>query len=198
MTEGESKNKIITVGLVIVIFFAIAVLVYVNLPEQENEDQETELRGYVNVIYDDQSYNFSLNDLIKMDLIEGTGNYIKLGWLPEIVIDGPFNYSGVDMTTILGKIEDLPDQYNITVTASDGRESIYSYEEIIGNVDIYNKTGNITGNGGVKMILAFKHDGEYIEDPEEGPLRIAFVDDGSITSSRLWTKLVVSIEINVS
>ena len=71
MTEGESKNKIITVGLVIVIFFAIAVLVYVNLPEQENEDQETELRGYVNVIYDDQSYNFSLNDLIKMDLIEG-------------------------------------------------------------------------------------------------------------------------------
>ena len=198
MTEGESKNKIITVGLVIVIFFAIAVLVYVNLPEQENEDQETELRGYVNVIYDEQSYNFSLNDLIKMDLIEGTGNYIKLGWLPEIVIDGPFNYSGVDMTTILGKIEDLPDQYNITVTASDGRESIYSYEEIIGNVDIYNKTGNITGNGGVKMILAFKHDGEYIEDPEEGPLRIAFVDDGSITSSRLWTKLVVSIEINVS
>jgi hypothetical protein len=198
MTEGESKNKIITVGLVIVIFFAIAVLVYVNLPEQENEDQETELRGYVNVIYDDQSYNFSLNDLIKMDLVEGTGNYIKLGWLPEIVIDGPFNYSGVDMTTILGKIEDLPDQYNITVTASDGKESIYSYEEIIGNVDIYNNTGNITGNGGVKMILAFKHDGEYIEDPEEGPIRIAFVDDGSITSSRLWTKLVVSIEINVS
>jgi len=198
MAEGENKNKIITVGLVIVICFAIAVLVYINLPEQEKEEQETELKGYVNVIYDEQSYNFTLNDLIKMDLVEGAGSYIKLGWLPEIVIDGPFNYSGVDITTLLGNIEDLPDQYNITVTASDGRESTYSYEEIMGNVDIYNNAGNITGSGGVKMILAYKNDGEYINDPEEGPLRIAFVDDGSITSSRLWTKLVVSIEINES
>jgi hypothetical protein len=133
-----------------------------------------------------------------MDLFEGSGSYIKLGWLPDVVIDGPFNYSGVEITKLLEKIEDLPDQYNITVTAIDGRESNYSYDEIMGNVDIYNNSGNITSSSGVTMILAYKHDGEYIKDPDEGPLRIAFVDDGLITSSKLWTKLVETIEIIVS
>jgi hypothetical protein len=196
MAEGESKNKILTLGLVIVIFFAIAVIVYVNLPEKENEKQETKLNGYVNVIYKDQIFNFTLNDLIKMDSVEGSGSYIKLGWLPDIVIEGPFNYSGIEISTLFENIENLPKTYNITVRASDGRDSSFSYNDIMGNVDIYNNSGNITGNGGVSMIVAYKHDGEYITNTDEGPLRIAFIDDGSITSSNLWTKMVESIEID--
>ena len=198
MPKGKSVNKTISVGLIIVIFFAIAVIVYVNLPEQEKEENETELNGYVNIIYEDQTYNFTLNDLIKMDSKEGSGSYIKLGWLPDIVIEGPFNYSGIEISTLLDKIENLPDTYNISIKASDGRNSTYSFNELMGNVDIYNNSGNITGNSGVTMILAYKQDGEYIIDPDEGPLRIAFIDDGSITSSKLWTKIVVAIEVNAS
>ncbi len=195
MPKGERSNKIISVALAIVICIAIAVIIFVNLPQQEQEAEDGKLKGYVNIIYGEQTYNYTINDLIKLDSFTGIGSFIKLGWLPQIVIDGPFNYTGIEITSLLNKFENLPDSYNITVKASDGRVTNYSYSEIIGNVELYNNSGNVTGNGGVSMILAYMQDGEYITDSDEGPLRIAFLDNDSITSSKLWTKMVISIEV---
>jgi hypothetical protein len=198
MPKEEKSNRIITIGLVIVICIAIVVLIYVNLPKEEKqEEQDSKLKGYVNIIYGEQNYNYSMSNLIKLDSFNGTGSFIKLGWLPDIVIDGPFNYTGVKITSLLNKIENLPESYNITVKASDDKTKNYNftYSEIIGDVNVYNNSGNITGTGGVTMVLAYMQDGEYITDTKEGPLRIAFLDNGSITSSRLWTKMVISIEV---
>jgi hypothetical protein len=64
----------------------------------------------------------------------------------------------------------------------------------MGSVEIYNETGNITANSGAIMILAYMQNGEYISE-QDGPLRIVFVNSNAITNSRLWAKLVVSIEI---
>jgi len=195
MAKGGRTNKIITIGLAIVICIAIAVFIFVNIPQEEQKEQESKLKGYVNIIFGEQIYNYTINDLIKLDSFTGTGSYIKTGWLPEIVIDGPFNYTGVEITSLLNNFENLPETYNITIKASDGKDTNYSYNEIMGNVEVYNDSGNVTRVGGVSMILAYMQDGEYITDPEEGPLRIAFLDTNSITSSKLWTKLVISIEV---
>ena len=49
------------------------------------------------------------------------------------------------------------------------------------------------------MLLAYKEDGSYYSeidpDNEIGPLRIAYVGNNVITSSNLWSKMVVSIEV---
>ena len=68
-------------------------------------------------------------------------------------------------------------------------------DNIDGNVDIYDEKGNILPNETAVMILAYKENGEYFSDNETGPLRVAFVDNNYITSSSLWSKRVVSIEV---
>jgi len=125
----------------------------------------------------------------------GYGGIIKPGWFPDIVVEGPFNYTGVKISTLLEEFPDLPDSYNITVTSSDDRTNEYNFSQINGNVGVYNGTSNESyTTGGVTMILAYKKEGEYL-DETEGPLRIVFINDGEFTSSKLWAKFIVSIEI---
>ncbi len=160
-----------------------------------NNEQKQEPPILLTIKYGDFQINYTLNDIESFPKIEGSGYYIKVGWLPEIKIDGPLNYTGVEITSLFEDVENMPEIYKIKITSSDGWASNFSYNEILGNVDIYNESGNIKDKGGVSMILAYMRDGEYINESDEGPLRIAFIDDGAITSSNLWIKMVVSIEI---
>ena len=49
------------------------------------------------------------------------------------------------------------------------------------------------------MILAYEKNGNPLSEDEGGPLRIAFVSDNNyLTSSSLWIKNVVSIEVKSS
>ena len=64
MPKGERSNRIITIALVIVICIAILVLIYVNLPQEEKEkqdEQDSKLKGYVNIFYGAQNYNYSMS-----------------------------------------------------------------------------------------------------------------------------------------
>jgi hypothetical protein len=194
MTQNKKSNLIISIALIIVIIIAIGVLVYINLPQEKNK-QVIKQKGYVNIFFGEDEYNYTMQKIQEFDSISGSGSFIKLGWLPEIKIDGPFNYTGIEIPKLLQNIENLPDRYDIKITASDGRISNYTYNETLGIVDIYNETGNTTEYGNVSMVLAYMKDDDYIIDTDEGPLRIAFIDGGAITSSSLWTKMVVSIEI---
>ena len=91
--------------------------------------------------------------------------------------------------------DNLPSNYSILVNTSDFTTFNYNKSVINGQVEIYNESGNITQTGGVTMILAYKQDGIYLTDTDDGPLRIAFVNNGKITSSQLWARMVVSFEI---
>ena len=183
------KMSIFALIIIIIITFAI------GCTEINNNEQKQEPPILLTIKYDDFQINYTLNDIESFPKIEGSGYYIKVGWLPEIKIDGPLNYTGVEITSLFEDIENLPEIYKIEITSSDGWISNFSYNEILGNVDIYNESGNITNNGEVSMILAYMKDGKYINKSDGGPLRIAFIDEGAITSSNLWIKMVVSIEI---
>jgi hypothetical protein len=112
------------------------------------------------------------------------------------MINGPYEYTGVNMTLLLDQFTSLPQNYSIVVKSSDNKTTEYNYSQIHGDVAIYNESsGNISGTGGVTMFLAYKEAGEYITDPTVGPLRIVFVDDELVTASTRWTKMVISIEI---
>ena len=92
-------------------------------------------------------------------------------------------------------MQNLPENYNVTVTASDGWSIEYTKNQINGAFDLYNETGDLIEDRIVTMILAYKEDGGYITDEEEGPLRIVFVGEDVITASGLWLRMVESIEI---
>ena len=211
MAKDNESMKLLTIVLAAVIILATVVIIYVNLPGKETDDDQTddtedgteeleeedeeESEPIFSLIYGDTELEYTLEEIENMDLYTGSGAMIKTGWFPEIVISGPNDYTGIEITYLLNQIENKPENYTINVISSDDRETEYNQSYIQGNVDIYNDTGDIIATSGVTMILAFKENGEYLNKTDAGNLRIAFVDDEKITSSSLWAKYVTSIEI---
>lgn len=189
--DKKNSNKLLALALAVVIIIAVVVLIYVNLPQQEKVPSSPLTSEVLfNFIYGEQQTNYTLEDLQTMDTYTGFGGY-KTRY-PSI--KGPYEYTGVNVTTLSGEFNNLPTNYTLRVTASDGWVTNYTIDEIQGDVTIYNASGNKTGVGGVTMLLAFAEAGDY--NFSDGPLRIAYVnDDEPYTDSFLWSKYVVTIEI---
>ncbi len=207
--KEEKTNRMITAVLAVIIIIAAVSILYVTLPQetqtntqnnQENGGSQTNQSATtLTIIFGDEQMNYTLEELENLEAYEGSGAYIKTGWLPTTVkIEGPFNYTGVRITTLLDEIDDLPVNYTITVEASDGVTEDFNMSKIAGNVDIYNESGNVTQIGGVIMLLAYKEGGDYLNESIGGPVRVVYVDDGAITASGLWVKNIVSIEIKTT
>jgi len=201
--EGKS-NKIITVILALVIIIAAFTIIYINLDEDSDEGNEenndinlddTSDEIILTLSYGDETKEYTLNMLENFVSYTQNGGIIKTGWFPDISTEGPFNYTGVKISTLLDEIINLPENYNITITSNDDRRTEYNQSQINGNINVYNGTSTEAYDvGGVTMVIAYNKETEYLDD-EEGPLRIVFVDDGIFTSANLWARFVVSIEI---
>jgi hypothetical protein len=194
----EKNNKFIGIVLALIILGAIFTIIYVNLPEErETKDKTTdeEPETILSFSFKDEIFNYTLQDLEALEEFTGIGTLLKYGALPNVFLEGPTNFTGIRASTLLNQIDNLPNNYTIIVYSSDNWTTEYNKSVISGQVGIYNESGNITQKGGVTMLFAYKNEGSYITDPEEGPIRITFVNDGKITASKLWAKMVVSIEI---
>ena len=163
--------------------------------KEEDKPENGETETIFSFTFGDETTNYTLENLESLEEFTGSGTYIKTGWLPDVVLDGPTNFTGIRVDTLLNQIDNLPDNYSIIVYASDEWTTEYNKSVINGQVGIYNESGNITQIGSVTMLFAYKKEGTYITDPEEGPIRVAFLDDGKITSSKLWAKMVVAAEL---
>jgi hypothetical protein len=198
--EDKSK-KMIAFFLSIIIIVAFGIIVYINLPQETPNNQgnggskNDQEKVTLSVILGDEQIDYTLEDLEDLEAYKESGGYIKTGWLPEVNIEVPHNYTGVRIITLLDEIDELPGNYSITVEASDDYTRDFNMSLILGNVDIYNETGNITSVGDVTMLLAYQGEETYLNESLGGPLRIVYVDNGAITDSSLWIKNVVSIEI---
>ena len=193
------KRRFLLVTMLVLIMI-IAVTVGCIENNEKPNGQEWEPSVLLTITFDDYQTNYTLENIETLESYSGTGGYIKTKLLPEsVVISDIHEYTGVRITTLLDEIPNLPDNYDISVISKDGWTATYTMNETFGYVDVYNETGNITSTVTAVMILAYKEDGSYYSeiDPENeiGPLRIAFVGDNVITSSSLWSKMVVSIEI---
>ena len=200
----SNKNMIITAIFVVVIIVAAAVYFYTTIPKNvcytsdKPEDKFDEPFFYV--LFDDNStesdLDFTLSELSDIEIIQGSGSFVKVGLLPDqVIIDGPDNFTGISILTLLENIDDVPTNYSITFNATDGYLSTFTKDEVNGLVDIYNEEGNITGKGNVTMVLAYTQNDEYLEDLYR-PFRIVFISDDLITGSNLWARMITSMQIN--
>jgi len=192
------KNRFILTNIIILLMILILTAGCFENNEGSNGDDPSSI--LLTIKYGDYKVNYTIEDIEMLQSYSGKGGYIKTKLLPDlIVISDIIEYTGVRVPTLLDEIPNLPDNYNINVISDDGWTATYTLNETLGFVDVYNETGDIIPNITAVMILAYKEDGKYYSeidpDGETGPLRIVLVENNVITSSRLWSKMIVSIEI---
>ncbi len=210
MAKNTKENRIMTIALTAILIVAGIAVVYVSMTSDEDKnvdnggkttpDQNQTVNTsqvLLSVKYGNDYSNYSLENIENLTEITGSVKYLKMGALPTVIVDGPYNYTGVSMVDLLDDAFVLPDSYNVTVTASDGRPSEYTYDEIQGRFMSYNEsTGNESGIVQGTMLLAYKEDNTYLDNESGGPLKIVFTGDDLVFSSKQISKYVVSIEIN--
>lgn len=210
-TEIKS-NKIITIVLAVIITLAAITVIYINLPQNKgNEKTSGENNGQqgggnettepviLTVTYGDKQINYTLNELENLTSYTGRGG--RRTNFPKI--EGQGNYTGVPVITLVELTAGDIENYSIIATSNyKGRieNKTYNYSYILGNVDIYNLSNSSDstpiGKGGLTMVIAYKYEGNYLNESDDGKLRIAFLDENeSITYSQLWYKSVISLEI---
>ena len=184
------------VSLLIILSFISGCVEQTNTDDEKTEEPNVLLT----VLSNDYQSNYTLEELESLESYTGTGRYIKTKLLNDsIVISDSIEYTGIRMTTLLDEIPNLADNYTVSVMSEDGWILNFTKNQTLGYVDVYNETADILPSETAVMLLAYKEDGLYYSeidpDHETGPLRLAFVDDEVITSSNLWSKMVVSISI---
>jgi hypothetical protein len=194
-------NKILSAAVVIAIIVSVAVLVYVNLPKQtvslsENNNAHKTTPTIFSLIYDDQQTNFTMADLVQLETYTAKGGYRTQSGM----IKGIGNYTGVNISTLVHTLHPAPLLYSLKVYSEDGENLSINYSTILGNVDIYNpdnaSDSNPIGKGNAAMVLAYQYEGKWLNESNDGKLKIVFLDEkGSITQASLWWKKVTSIRI---
>jgi len=210
MVEENNQNKLITITLAIIICIAAITVLYVSLPqkdtsEEENnetsdENEEEEPETILTMIYDNEQKKYTLEELEAMDTTTGYGGYRT----SYPMIKGQATYTGIPATTLVELVAGSITNYSLFVVSNESglvENKTYNYSIVQGNTNIYNSTNASDDTpletSGVTMIVCYKKDGEYLEEDNDGKIKIAFVNEGEekITTSSLWWKFVESIEI---
>jgi uncharacterized protein YxeA len=194
----SKTNKIISAVVAIAIIIAIAILIYVNLPKptektDDNTDDHKSIPPTLTLIYDDEQKNFTFGEIERLESYTAKGGYRNsIG-----VIKGVGNYTGVNITTLVNTLQPVPYRYTLQVFSEDGKNMSYNYSTIIGQVPIYNpENGSAIGTGNMTLVLAYQFEGDWLNESSDGKLRIVFLDNqGFITESKYWMKMVTSIRV---
>ncbi len=135
--------------------------------------------------------SFTMSELKAMTSTSGLGGYRTGGGS----LRGPYDITGVAISTLLAILPPLPSNYTLTTVAGDGYEIEYTMKIVEGNLTGYTSTGDSLDVIYSTIVLAYEIDGSPIPEGD-GPLKITFInEDGNLTDGYLWAKNVINITI---
>lgn len=197
----SNLNKSIVAILAVVVIASVGIYIFTNLPQErtdDNDDNGGVLPGQtvLTVTYNGEQINYTFEQLEAFPSYTGSGGYRT----SKPSIKGIGNYTGVTIASLVDVFRDIPMNYSLIVNSSDGEGTTYNHSAVLGNVDIYNpdnaSDATPISQGGLTMVLAYQFNGNYLNESQDGKLKIVFLDnEGSITNAGLWWKYVVSIEV---
>jgi hypothetical protein len=183
-----TKNSKLLMGVAVVIVVVVAaILAYTLLQDNEGGEKETVLT----VLYGGDTWEYTMNDLKNIDEFSGSG-----GMSSKSGIKDPNDFTGVRFELLLQDIGVTNiNTVEAKFIAADGYNKTFDSDVIMGNVTIYDATGNET-NGTVTLSIAYEQDDEPIS-ADDGSLRSVFVSEQPLfTSSSYWIKQLTTIEVS--
>lgn len=184
------NRKIYIFAIIIIVCISpiINATIRINGTLQAAYDLNIETNNTLTLTYDGVKKYYTLDDLLEFDSITGNGGRLKVTG----DVSGPYCYTGIVIQRLAQEFSSLSSTYSLIAIADDGYVLKYSYDQILGNIMVYDEEGDEIGVGGVSMILATMESGET-EYP--GSYRIAYINqDEPFTDAALWAKYVIELE----
>ena len=146
----------------------------------------------VEIVAGEKSISLEQADIEEMPAVSASAGFRKSGGK----VEGPFEYKGVYMKDLLGKVGGIKKGQILRVTSRDGYVRDFSHLEVTGNILTYDKDGNLLRLGNSTMLLTY----ESNRDAAIAFPRIIYVSesDGILTSGPLWMKGIAKLEILTS
>ncbi len=133
------------------------------------------------------------SDFEAMTVIEMNGGLLTSAG----TISGPYKYTGVPLSEVLGLAGGISSENSLRVTASDGYAMIFTWEELNGDFLTFNPaTGDeIEAEEQLTPVLAYLEDDEILPNGH-GPIRLVVLgEEGLISEGHYWIKQVTKIEV---
>ena len=187
-TLMNRKIHILAILVIVCISPIINATISINGSLKDTYDLNVEADNTLTLTYNGVKKYYTLDDLLGFDSITGTGGRLKVTG----DVSGSFRYTGIVIQRLAQEFSSLSSRYSLIAIADDGYLLKYSYDQILGNIMVYDEEGDEIGVGGVSMILATMESGatEY-----PGSYRIAYINqDEPFTDAALWAKYVIELE----
>ncbi len=128
-------------------------------------------------------------DLTALESVTGDGGFVK----STGTIVGPASLTGPKLADVLALIGGISPDDSLMITAGDGYEMTFTYDQAIGSVMTYDAKGQPEKVGGLEVILAFKSDAQEVLDVAP---RVCFIGDGNtLCDGHFWIKEVAQIKV---
>jgi len=189
------NNKPLSILIIVMILVtAIAVVFLVQLPTTQNNPDNGII--VLTVSNSDVTMNYTMNGLMALPSITGLAGFVRTGVSPP-TISGPFNYTGIAVSTLFADIGTLPENYSLEVLSSDGYTTYFNKSEVHGTLEAYNSvSAEPIGLRNFTMVLAYQEDGVPLSEEYGGPLRMVFLPDGDYMSAgHSWPKYIANLTI---
>jgi DMSO/TMAO reductase YedYZ molybdopterin-dependent catalytic subunit len=145
----------------------------------------------LSVIVGNNTEDYTIEEIMNLPATTGEGGYMK----STGTIVGPFNYTGVEIKTLLEEVGELPEGYSVEVKSKDGWTSYYTRANVEGVFSGYTPTKEPLSRIECTLILAYHINGSPLAN-DIGPLRLVMLNvDGNLTDGHLWSRQVVSIRV---
>ena len=161
---------------------------HVSSLEFKNEDHLT-----LGVFGENKSFSWS--QILRLPSIQGIAGFKK----STGTIEGPFTYTGLNLTFLFSALFNINQNFAIDVFSSDGYRITLTSKQVLGDVPIYDEFGIQIGHGSkenLSLVLGYYENNALITSV--GPFRLMFLGkDGLIpfTDGHFWAKFVSFINI---
>ena len=145
----------------------------------ETETEPAILETVLELVKDDQSLYFTMDQLKALPSVEGLGGIMS----STGKITAPATYKGVLVSTILESVGGFTEDRSVEIIAEDGYSITFSPNQVLNGDYITYDVANgdeIDTIGSLQTIIAYEREGEPLNDESEGQLRLVIIGDSPL------------------
>lgn len=193
--KNKFNKKLLAIAVIIIVVVAVGIswLVYTQSSNNPKSNVVLPALNLTLIGANGQQKTLDSSELAALKSYTATGGYVN-----EKNATYVGNFTGVPILTLLNLVGGITNGENVTVTASDGYQTTFTYQQVQGQgLNTYDPTTRavVQPSQSLTVIVAYYCNGTSLSS-DKGPLTVAIVGpQGLFTNGFWWAYYLVKIEI---